>query len=111
MRSRTSRGVSKWSGGKELYMGSRVSAIGKVSGVTGIVPGPPEGSRGSTGWGHLSRRAPWAEVGGGTNDWWAGAPPLAPLRLGLETLGWGGGALALGATPPLAAAPLGDPIS
>ena len=30
-------------------------------GVTSIVPGPPEGSRGSTGWGHLSWRAPWAE--------------------------------------------------
>ena len=64
MRSRTSRGVPEWSGGEELYIGSPVSATGKVSGVTGIVPGPPEGSRGSTGWGHLSRRAPWAEVGG-----------------------------------------------
>ena len=64
MRSRTSRGVPEWSGGKELYIGSQVLAIGKFSGVTGIVPGPPEGSRGSTGWGHLSRRAPWAEVGG-----------------------------------------------
>ena len=64
MRSRTSRGVPEWSRGEELYIGSVVSAVGKVSGVTGIVPGPPEGSRGSTGWGHLSRRAPWAEVGG-----------------------------------------------
>ena len=64
MRSWMSRGVPEWSGGKDWYIGSPVSAIGKVSGVTGIVPGPPEGSRGSTGWGHLSRRAPWAEVGG-----------------------------------------------
>jgi hypothetical protein len=64
MRSRTSRGVPEWSGGKDLYIGSPVSATGKVSGKIGIVPGPPEGSRGSTGWGHLSRRAPWAEVGG-----------------------------------------------
>ena len=63
MRSRTSRGVPEWSGGKELYIGSAISAIGTSFGVTGIVPGPPEGSRGSTGWGHLSRRAPWAEVG------------------------------------------------
>ena len=63
MRSRTSRGVSEWSGGKENYIGSGISAIGKVSGSPGIVPGPPEGSRGSTGWGHLSRRAPWAESG------------------------------------------------
>ena len=64
MRSWTSRGVPEWSGGKELYIGSAVSAIGKVSGSPGIVPGPLEGSRGSTGWGHLPRRAPWAEVGG-----------------------------------------------
>src|SRR3954471_21529041 len=62
MRSRTSRGVPEWSGGKDLYIGSPVSATGKVLGAIGIVPGPPEGSRGSTGWGHLSRRAPWAEV-------------------------------------------------
>src|SRR3954467_15658103 len=62
MRSRTSRGVPEWSGGEEIYIGSAVSAIGIVSGVTGIVPGPPEGSRGSIGWGHLSRRTPWAEV-------------------------------------------------
>ena len=64
MRSRTSRGVPEWSGGKYLYMGSPVLVTGKVSGVIGIAPGPPEGSRGSTGWGYLSRRAPWAEVGG-----------------------------------------------
>ena len=64
MRSRTSRGVLEWSGGKENYIGSAVLAIEKVSGSPGIVLGPPEGSRGSTGWGHLSRRAPWAEVGG-----------------------------------------------
>ena len=76
MRSRTSRGVPEWSGGKDLYIGSPVSAIGTSFGVIGIVPGPPEGSRGSTGWGHLSRRAPWAEVGRGTSHWWAGAPPL-----------------------------------
>ena len=42
--------------------------------------------------------------------WYA---PLAPLRLGLETLGWGGGApLALGGTPPpWPPSPLGDSIS
>ena len=32
MRSRTSRGVPEWSGGKELYIGSPVLAIEKVSG-------------------------------------------------------------------------------
>jgi len=45
----TSRGVPEWSGGEELYRGSLVSAIGKVSGVIGIVPGPLEGSGGPPG--------------------------------------------------------------
>ena len=61
MRSRTSRGVQEWSGGKELYMGSRVSAIGKVSGFIGNVPGPPGVFRGSTKWGDKPRRAAWAK--------------------------------------------------
>ena len=101
MRSRTSRGVPEWSGGEELYIGSPVSATGKVLGVTGIVPGPPEGSRGSTGWGHLSRRAPWAEVGREPAPSGLGAPPWAsPLRLGLGTLGEGAPPLALGARHP-----------
>ena len=60
MRSRTSRGVPEWSGGKELYIGSAISAIGTSFGVTGIVSGPPEGSRGSTGWGHLPQGGTWA---------------------------------------------------
>ena len=50
MRSRTSRGVPEWSGGKDLYMGSPVLVTGKVSGLIGNVPGPPGGSRGSTKW-------------------------------------------------------------
>ncbi len=70
MRSQTSRGVPEWSGGKELYIGSAISAIGTSFGVIGIVPGPPEGSRGSTGWGHLSRGATWA-VGGAPWPTWA----------------------------------------
>ena len=49
IRSRTSRGVPKWSEGKELYIGSAISTIGTSFGVTGIVPGPPEGSRGPPG--------------------------------------------------------------
>ena len=32
MRSRTSRGVPEWSGGKDLYMGSHILATGKVLG-------------------------------------------------------------------------------
>ena len=49
MRSRTSQGVPEWSGGKDLYIGSPVSAIGTSFGVIGIVPGPPEGSGGPPG--------------------------------------------------------------
>src|SRR3954463_1765088 len=101
MRSRTSRGVPDWSGGEELYIGSAVSAIESDLGVTGIVPGPPDGSRGSTGWGHPSRRAPWAVVGGGDQPlvgWCAPqGPPPAP-RVG--TLGWGGAHLPWGALHP-----------
>ena len=112
MRSRTSRGFPKWSGGKELYMGSRVSAIGKVSGFTGIVPRPLEGSRGSIGWGHSSPRAPWAEVGGEPAPGGLVHPLGPPLRLGMGTLGEGAHPLALGGKfPPLAAAPLGYLIS
>ena len=32
MRSRTSRGIPEWSGGKDLYMGSPVLVTGQVSG-------------------------------------------------------------------------------
>src|SRR3954462_7345859 len=113
MRSRTSRGVPDWSGGEELYIGSAVSAIGNDLGVTGIVPGPPDGSRGSTGWGLPSRRAPWAEVGRGDQPlvgWCAPqGPPPAP-RVG--TLGWGGAHMPWGALHPLwPPPPLGYPIS
>ena len=101
MRARTSREVPEWSGGEELYIGSQVSATGKVSGVTGIVPGPPEGSRGSTGWGHLSRRAPWAESGREPALSGLGRPlGPPPLRLGLGTLG-GSSPLPWGARQPL----------
>ena len=51
MRSRTSREVPEWSGGEELYIGSQVSAIGKVSGVISMyrdhwkgLGGPPGGA-------------------------------------------------------------------
>ena len=57
--------------------------------------------RGSTGWVHLSRRAPWAEVGREPAPSGLGAPPWAsPMRLGLGTLGWGGFPLALGGKAP-----------
>ena len=72
-----------------------------------MVPGPPEGSRGSTGWGHPFWRASWAEVGREPAHSGLVRPPLGPLRLGLETLGWGrlhlpwGASLPLGHRPPL----------
>ena len=63
MRSRTSRGVPEWSGGKDLYMGSPVLVTGKVSGVIGNVLGLPGGSQGSNKWGHWPQRAPWDKCG------------------------------------------------
>src|SRR4051812_32393096 len=75
MRSRTSRGVSEWSGGKELYIGSAVLAIGTSFGVIGIVPGPPEGPGGSPGWGHLPRGATWALGGAPWPTWAKGNQP------------------------------------
>ena len=102
MRSHTSRRVPEWSRGEDLYIGSPVLATGKVSRVTGIVPGPPEGSQGSTGWGHLSRRATWVEVGRELAPGGLVRPLGPPLRLGLETLGVGGAPLDLGGkSPPL----------
>src|SRR5512132_1354914 len=80
MRSRTSRGVPEWSGGKDLYIGSHVSAIGTSFGVIGIVPGPPEGSRGPTGWGHLPRGATWAVGGAPWPTWAKGTSPKRPMR-------------------------------
>src|SRR3954470_9204971 len=116
MRSRTSRGVPEWSGGKELYIGSAVLAIGTTFGVIGIVPGPPEGSRGSTRWGHLPRWATWALGGAPWPVWAKGNQPQrahAPrvpsrrsprwIRHLLDGLG--------GRETSLAAAPLGDWIS
>ena len=75
MRSRTSRGVPEWSGGKDLYMGSPVLVTGKVSGFIGNVPRPLGGSRGSTKWGHQPQRLAWDKSGKGPAPEWAGAPP------------------------------------
>ena len=40
IRSRTSRGVPEWLGGKDSYIGSDDLIVRSVSGVTGNVPGP-----------------------------------------------------------------------
>ena len=97
MRSGTSRGVPEWSGGEELYIGSPVSATGKVLGVTGIVPGPPEGSRGSTCPG--GPRGLKVEGNQPLVGWGAPLGP-PPMRLWLGTLG-GSFPLALGGKAPL----------
>ena len=83
MRSWTSRGDPEGSGGKDLYMGSCQTDTGKFRGHTGIVPGPPEGFRGSTGRGHPSWWATWAAWGREPAPGGLGAPPLGPMRLGL----------------------------
>ena len=100
MRSQMSRGVPKWSGGEDLYMGSCNTVTGKFRGHIGIVPGPPEGFRGSAGRGHLFRRALWAvwrrelaQVG------WGATPPLGPMRLGLGGNPKGGAPLLGGQAP------------
>ena len=111
MRSRTSRGVPEWSGGKDLYMGSPVLVTGKVSGFIGNVPGPPGGSRGSTKWGHQPRRAAWAKCGRGPAPGGLVLPPYqGPRRKGEwkgQTLGSDGPKAHLVVRPPLS--PLGRP--
>ena len=101
MRSRTSRGVSEWSGDEDLYMGSPYSVAGSVRGYIGIVPGPPKGFRGSTGRVHLPRRALWDEYRGEPAPRWAGRQtPLGPMCLGLGGNPKGGAPLGLGGKPP-----------
>ena len=95
MRSRTSRGVPKWSGGEDLYMGSCHTVTGNIRGYTGIVPGPPEGFRGSTGRVHLSRRASWAVEGREPAPW---RPVHHPPRAHAPRVGGGG---TLREAPPL----------
>ena len=67
MGSWTSRGDPEGSGGKDLYMGSCQTDTRKFRGHTGIVPGPPEGFRGSTGRGHPSRGGHMGCVGEGAS--------------------------------------------
>src|SRR3954470_15889892 len=101
MRSRTSREVPEWFGGKDLYMGRCCTDTGKSRGHIGIVPGPPERHPGSTLRGQPSRRASWATRGREPAPGGLGAPPsLGPMRLGLGGNPSGGAPLAWGASPP-----------
>ena len=88
MRSRTSRGVPEWSGGEELYIGSAVSAIGRVSGSPVLYRdhrkgpgGPPGGATYPGGPRGLKVEGNQPLVGWGAPL----GPP--PMRLGLGTLG------------------------
>ena len=56
MRSQTSRGAPKWSGGKDLYIGKWYWGSGKVSGISCSVSGVTNGFRGSTKWTHHTPR-------------------------------------------------------
>ena len=101
MRSRTLRGVTEGSGGKDLYMGSCHADTGKFRGHIGIVPRPPERFRGSTGRGHPSRSATWDARGREPAPRGLGAPPpLGPCAQGWGGNPSGGAPLAWGASPP-----------
>ena len=82
MRSRTSREVPEWSGGKDLYMGSLILVAGKVSHFISIVPGVPKGVRGSTKGAHQPRGATWAVGGAPWPTWAKGTSPKRPMRQG-----------------------------
>jgi hypothetical protein len=113
MRSRTSRGVPEWSGGKDLYMGSCYWGSGKSSVFSGIVPGSfrkvPEDSGGVRRSGKCSTTSntvAWAVRGcPGLNG--PGEPaPLRPMRMGRGNPKGEGLHLTWEALlPPLAAAP------
>ena len=111
MRSRTSRGVPEWSGSEELYIGSPVSATGKVSGLSVLYRdhrkgpgGPPGGATYPGGPRGLKWEGNQPLVG-----WCAPLGPPAP-RVGNPRVG--GASTCLGGhSTPLAAAPLGDWIS
>ena len=106
MRSRTSRGVPEWSGGKDLYMGSHHTVTGIIWGLPVLYRdhwrgfgGPPGGSTCPGGpYGlFVERDQPLSGLG---------ASPLGPMRLGFGGTLKGGRPLALGGkATPLAAAP------
>ena len=84
MRSRTSRGVPEWSGGKDLYMGSPVLVTGKVSGSSVVYRECREGCRGPSG--GVSRpkgsHGLWEEINQPLVGW--NKFPLRPIRFEKE---------------------------
>ena len=81
MRSRMSRGVPEWSGGKYSYMGSPVLVTGKVSCFIGNVPGPPGGSRGPPSGATSPGGLHGPSVGGDQPQvGWCAPPPQGPRR-------------------------------
>src|SRR3954463_9889105 len=64
MRSRTSRGVPEWSGGKDLYMGSPVLVTGRVSGLSVTYRDHREGPGGPPSGATNPRRLRGPSVGG-----------------------------------------------
>ena len=101
MRSRTSRGVPEWSGGRELYMEVKFRPPGKFRGLSALYRDHRKGPGGPPG---------GATYPGGPHGlkWEGNQPPSGlvrpllglPLRLGLETLGVGAPHLAWGASHP-----------
>ena len=87
MRSRTSREVPEWSGGKDLYMGSLILVAGKVSRFIGIVPEVPKGVRGSTKGVHQPRGATWAVGGAPWPIRAKGTSPKRPMRQDIRKRG------------------------
>ena len=88
MRSRTSRGVSEWSGDEDLYMGSPYSIVGSVWGLPILFRDHRRGSGGPLG-GSTCPGGPYGlNIEGNQPLGGLGAKlPLGPMRLGLgETL-------------------------
>ena len=82
MRSRTSRGVTEWSGGKDLYMGSPYTVTGIVQGVSVLYRDHRRDSEGLPG-GSTCPGGPYQlymETDQPLSG--LGVSPLGPMRLG-----------------------------
>ena len=91
MRSRTSRGVPEWSGGKDLYMGSPVLVTGKVSVFLVTYRDHREGPGGPPSGATIPGGQHGPSVGGDQPQVGWCAPPQGPKAPRV----WGGGASTL----------------